>query len=85
MQTNQNPQTVKPREYELESTIHQNCHTPGVRETLEFAKLKAARAHADYLKSGPDPDLWAVEKAWLEIARVIEDGPKLDKINKGGQ
>lgn len=86
MQTNPSPaQTVKPREYELEQIIHQNQHTPGVRELLEYAKVKAAQAHANYLKDREfDVSNWATERAWLEVARVIEDGPKLDKINHGG-
>lgn len=84
MQTSPNQQIVKPREHELQQTIRANISTPGVREVLEYAKLKADAAHANYLKAGPDPDTWALEKAWLEIARTIEYGPKIDRITQQG-
>lgn len=85
MQTNPNQQQiVKQREYELQSTIRQNISTPGVRDLLELAQIKADAAHQNYLKAGPDPQVWALEKAWLEIARTIEHGPKMDKITQPG-
>jgi hypothetical protein len=87
MQTNPIQQVARQREYELQKVVHENLTTPGVREMAELAKVKAAQAHMNYIKAGPgslqDAALsWAREVVWLEVARTIEDGAKLDQLKK---
>lgn len=73
-QTSQN-QFARQREWELQQSLHNNREAPGMRDLLEYARLKSTDAHAQYIRSGPSERLHAQERQWLELIKTIEEGP----------
>ena len=78
------PQIVRQREHELEVEIFNNRQAPGMREMVEYARVQAATAHANYLKGGYTEDLRQRELVWLSVVNLIENGPKIREGVKNG-
>lgn len=73
------PQVAKQREWELQHEIFGERFSPGLKAMFELAKLKSDEVHAAYLKSGPSEKLWAEERQWFAIMKIIEQGPTIQK------
>ena len=80
---NQSPLIARQREHELQITIFNNARAPGMPEILEYARLRVAAAHANYLKGSPPEECRQKELAWLKVVDLLTNEPKIKEVKNG--